>query len=75
MREVNDSIAELGERFGLREETLELMCECGQTACAERLTVPAADYERLRASDRRIVARGHDYGHPAEPHEGYAVVD
>ena len=26
MREVNENIAELGERFGLQEETLELMC-------------------------------------------------
>ena len=74
MREVNDNIAELGERFGLDEDTLHLICECGDPACAERIEVPAAEYERLHAGDRRIVAPGHARSGASERHDGYAVV-
>ncbi len=73
VREVNENIAELGERFGLHEETLELICECGDSACAERVAVPADEYERLHAEGRRIVALAHADG--AERRAGYAVVD
>jgi hypothetical protein len=74
VREVNENIAELGERFGLHAETLELICECGDPVCAERVAVPADEYERLHASGRRIVAPGHaDLS--SEAHAGYAVVD
>jgi hypothetical protein len=74
VREVNENIAELGERFGLHEETLELICECGDPACVERVAVPAAEYERLHAEGRRIVAPGHgDDALGEQP--GYAVVD
>ena len=75
VREVNENIAELGERFGLHEETLELICECGQPGCAEHVTVPAAEYEGLRANGQRIVVPGHEYGHQAEARDGYVVVD
>jgi hypothetical protein len=74
VREVNENIAELGERFGLREETLELICECGGAECAERVEVPANEYERLHAAGRRILATGHADG-SAERRAGYAVVD
>jgi hypothetical protein len=75
VREVNENIADIGDRFGLQEETLELICECGQPDCEAHIAVPAAEYERLRGSDRRIVAPGHDFGHDAEHHDGYGVVD
>lgn len=75
VREVNEHIAELGERFGLHEERLELICECGQPDCGEHISVPTDEYERLRASGRRLVAPGHEIGHDAEPHDGYVVVD
>jgi hypothetical protein len=74
VREVNENIAELGERFGLHEETLELICECGDPGCAERVTVPADEYERLHATDRRLVAPAHARQGAAELHAGYAVV-
>jgi hypothetical protein len=73
VREVNENIAELGERFGLHEETLELICECGDPGCAERVAVPADEYERLHAAGRRIVAPSHAAG-VAEPRDSYAVV-
>lgn len=74
VREVNENIAELGERFGLHEEPLELICECGDSACAERVPVPADEYERLHAEGRRIVAPGHARPDASERHAGYAVV-
>lgn len=75
VREVNETIAELGERFGLQEGTLELICECGEPGCAERVEVPSAEYERLHAAGRRIVAPGHVHARASELHAGYAVVD
>jgi hypothetical protein len=74
VREVNENIAELGERFGLHEETLQLICECGDPACAERIEVPADQYERLHAEGRRIVAPGHARSGASERHAAYAVV-
>jgi hypothetical protein len=75
VREVNENIAELGERFGLQEETLELICECGDSTCNERLEIPASEYERLRAAGCRVVLPGHE--HRAEVLEaggGYVAV-
>lgn len=75
VREVNDIIAELGERFALREETLQLMCECGDSICTERVTIPTAEYERLRAAGRRVVRRGHERGRRVlEAADGYLAV-
>lgn len=73
VREVNENIAQLGERFGLHEESLELICECGDPSCTERVAVPADEYEQLHAANRRIVATGHVAG-TSEPRDGYAVV-
>ena len=74
MREVNENIAELGERFGLHEETLELMCECGVPGCTERIQVPADEYERLATAGRRIVVPGHERGRSFREHDGYVVL-
>ena len=74
VREVNENIAGLGERFGLHEETLELMCECGVPGCAERIRVPADEYGRLAAAGRRIVVPGHDHGRSFRQRDGYVVL-
>jgi hypothetical protein len=74
VREVNENIAELAARFGLHEDTLELICECGDPDCAQRVEVPAPEYERLRAAGRRIVADGHA-DRVSEQRAGYAAVD
>jgi hypothetical protein len=74
VREINENIAEIGDRFGLHEEMLQLICECGDPACTERIEVPADDYERLHAAGRRIVAPGHARSGASARHAGYAVV-
>ena len=76
-RQVNDRIVELGERFGFREEVLELVCECGDTGCSDRLSVPAAEYEQVRNADgRHVVAPGHALADRVVARgEGYVVVE
>jgi hypothetical protein len=76
-RQVNDRIVELGERFGFREEVLQLICECGDTTCSEHLSVPAAEYEQIRhAAGRHVVAAGHSSAnHVVSRGDGYVVVE
>jgi hypothetical protein len=58
-RAVNERIARLGERFG--SETLELVCECSNAECTERVSLTAADYERVRAEPTHfLVVPGHE---------------
>jgi hypothetical protein len=63
-REVNERIAELGEPAGDSEtdNTLDLLCECGTAGgCGERVRMPLAAYEQVRAQDDRFVVRpGHE---------------
>jgi hypothetical protein len=76
-RQVNDRIVELGERFGYREEVLQLICECGDTSCSEHLSVPAAEYEEIRnAPGRHVVAAGHvSSDRVVARGDGYVVVE
>lgn len=60
-REVNERIAEKAPE----EELIEVVCECADAGCVERVTTTRAEYERVRASGTRfLVAPGHE-----EPHE------
>jgi hypothetical protein len=60
-REVNDRIGDLSEQFGLAPQDLDLICECGDRDCAERISMPAADYERVRADSLQFaIVPGHE---------------
>jgi hypothetical protein len=48
-REVNERINDLAENFGLEEQPLDLVCECGDPACVERISMRRAEYEELRS--------------------------
>jgi hypothetical protein len=76
-REVNDRIVELGTRFGFRDETLELICECDDSACTAHMSIPTADYAQVRASaGRHVVVAGHEHsGRVVERGDGYVVVE
>jgi hypothetical protein len=76
-RQVNDRIVELGKRFGLREEVHELICECDDAGCTERLHVPASEYEySRRAQGWHVVAAGHEpSGRIVARGLGYVVVE
>ena len=63
-REVNERIAQLGERAQAwsPDGTIEFLCECGEgEGCGQRVRVPANVYERVRSQDDRFVVRpGHE---------------
>jgi hypothetical protein len=81
-REVNERIAELGESAGHSEtdKTLDLLCECGaEGGCGEKVRMPLAAYERVRAQDDRFVVKpGHetpDLEYAVDWTDQYVVVD
>jgi hypothetical protein len=60
-REVNEQIERLEERFGGDRRTLDLICECGSAACAERIQLGRDEYERVRADPTYFaVVPGHE---------------
>jgi hypothetical protein len=60
-REVNERISDLAEQFGLENQPLDLVCECGDQNCVERIAVSREEYERLRADPTHFaVYPGHD---------------
>ena len=73
---MNDRIVELDERFGFREELLELICECDDPSCTERVSIPAAKFAELRdAAGLHLVSAGHVHpGQVVGRGEGYVVV-
>jgi len=48
-REVNERINDLAGDFGLESHLLDLVCECGDPNCVERITMSREEYEQLRA--------------------------
>jgi hypothetical protein len=62
-RQVNDRIHSVGsDVFGIpSDEPLELVCECLDLGCVERIRIPAQDLERARSSPSRfVVLPGHE---------------
>ncbi|HEV3478879.1 MAG TPA: hypothetical protein VG144_05470 [Gaiellaceae bacterium] len=78
-REINERLRELGEGFSLVSEEAEFVCECGNTSCVERLTMPLRTYEKIRSSPTRFfVIKGHellDYERVVGEDEHYFVVE
>ena len=80
-REVNERIAELGERGeAWSPDCTDFLCECGvEGGCGLRVRVPLEVYERVRAQDDRFVVRpGHEtveIERAVEWTEAYVVVD
>jgi hypothetical protein len=57
-REVNERIAELANRA--IDESLQIICECANTGCQDKITIRILDYRRVRKNpDRFIVVPGH----------------
>jgi hypothetical protein len=63
-REVNERIAQLGEaaEAWAPDGTVEFLCECGEEGgCGERIRMPLAVYEQVRAQDDRFAVKpGHE---------------
>lgn len=77
-REVNERIEGLAKTFRLGNRPLELVCECGDGACAEQIAVDSSEYEEIRADPTLFaIAVGHeapDVEDVVAKHEGYDVV-
>jgi hypothetical protein len=77
-RNVNEAIEDISERFGISAQGLDLICECGDASCAERIQMRHAEYVELRADDRTFaVVSGHeipDVEDVVAQRSGYAVV-
>jgi hypothetical protein len=60
-REVNERIEELSESFDLGSAPLDLICECGDSGCAQPISMARAEYEEVRADARHFaVYPGHE---------------
>jgi hypothetical protein len=78
-REVNDRITGLAKLFKWGEpEHLDLLCECRNATCIQRIEMPQAEYKAVRAVDTQFAL----YPGHADPeiervissHKGYEVV-
>ena len=60
-REVNERIEGLAETFQLKGEPLDLVCECGDATCVQRLSMTHDEYEELRSDPRQFAVHpGHE---------------
>ena len=59
-RAVNEELEALNDTFGTQTHTFQIVCECGLGDCVEQLTIPTADYTRVRSDPTRFfVLPGH----------------
>jgi hypothetical protein len=76
-RSVNEQVRGLNETF-LVQDTLRIVCECGEQSCIEQLEIEPGAYEALRADSRLFAVKpGHevpDVETVVVRHEGYSVV-
>ena len=80
-RQVNERIEDLNEAFSMITDDFGIVCECGDLACAEQLTVSRDVYEQTRANSFRFIVKP---GHQADGTEriverggdgGYIIVE
>ncbi len=76
-RDVNERITENAQRIG-RSET-DVVCECADPECGERLAAPLEDYEETRADGSHfLVAPGHEveeYEDVVRVRPGFRVIE
>jgi hypothetical protein len=77
-REVNERVEGLARDFGVEDEPLELLCECGNADCVERIRMATPEYRELRSDATRFaVVPGHgqpDVERVVDRRGGYDVV-
>ena len=60
-RTVNERIEGLNQVFGTLTNTMTVVCECGDGACAEQIEIDVADYDRIRSNSTFfIIVPGHE---------------
>jgi hypothetical protein len=77
-RQVNEQIEGVNRAFALVTRTMEVVCECADLECTERISLTIDDYERVRADPRLFVlVPGHerrDVEDVVQAPGGYVVV-
>jgi hypothetical protein len=77
-RDVNERIQDVASTFNLTSEPLDLICECGDASCVERISLSPEEYESVRAESHLFaVSPGHiepDVEEVVENRSGYDVV-
>lgn len=59
-RQVNERIDGLNRAFATITDRIEVVCECGNELCVEKITVTLADYERIRSDPAAfVIVPGH----------------
>jgi hypothetical protein len=75
-REVNEAVSGISEQFA--SPTFEIVCECGDSACTDRIELTREEYEAVRdESDQFAVKHGHeipDIEKVVSEHGEYVVV-
>ena len=60
-REVNERVEDMTKTFDSDTGTFEIVCECADKACTERLSVPTSVYERVRSDATHfLLSPGHE---------------
>src|SRR5262249_40841866 len=60
-REVNERVEDMNQTFASVTGSFDIFCECSDTSCTERITVPMAVYERVRSDSTHFLLRaGHE---------------
>jgi hypothetical protein len=77
-REVNERLRKLADRFDPAGRPMDMVCECGNVRCDERIRLTPAEYEELRADPRLFaIVPGHekdDVEDVVDHRDGYDVV-
>jgi hypothetical protein len=77
-RDVNERLKGVSEGFGDVLPEFEIICECGEAVCTQRISLTLDQYEQLRADGTQFAVRpGHealDIETIVEDHGGYLVV-
>jgi hypothetical protein len=77
-RDVNERIEDAAESFGVSDQQLHLVCECGDPSCVAQISMTRSEYEALRTDPTHFaVAPSHeivDVEELIERRKGYDVI-
>jgi hypothetical protein len=64
-REINERLETVQASLGTENGGIEILCECGDRDCAERITVSLTDYEHVREDPTAFLVKpGHQQPGP-----------
>ena len=78
-REVNERIQDVNQALGTTTGEFDIVCECGDETCSDRIRVPFSVYERVRSDSKQFLLElGHDdptVERVIEHLEGFVIVE